>query len=62
MAESQISFEFFAGLSILVTIGSAWAHLAVKLDRIHRSTRHHGRCLKRLRIRMAKAERWLPPK
>ena len=57
-----MSFEFFAGVSILLTVGAAWAHLAVKLDRNDYQLRRHGRCLKRLRLRIAKAERWLPPK
>ena len=55
-------FEFFAAVSLLITAGGAWAHLAVKLDRIEHRGRVHGRCLKRMRMRLAAVERWLPPR
>jgi hypothetical protein len=56
----QVEFEFFAGVSLLLIVGAAWAHLAVMLDRLQRSSHHHGRCLKRVRLRLAAVERWLP--
>lgn len=60
MATAHVDFEFFAGVSVLLTVGAAWAHLAVKMDRLSRQSRHHGRCLKRVRLRLTRVESWLP--
>lgn len=55
-------FEIFTGVGLLLTVGSAWAHLAVKLDRIERRGLHSAVCLKRIRLRLSYVERWLPPR
>jgi hypothetical protein len=46
---------------VLLAIGAAWTHTMVKLDRIERRGKHNTRCLKRIRLRLAYVERWLPP-
>lgn len=32
-----VELELFAGLGLIVTVGGAWTHLAILLDRIHRT-------------------------
>jgi hypothetical protein len=57
---AKVDFEFFTGVSVLFLIGSAWAHLAVKLDRLTRSSHRHSAYLGRLERRLARVESWLP--
>jgi hypothetical protein len=53
--------EFGSVVAVLLAIGAAWTHMAIKLDRMERRGKHNSRCLKRIRIRLSYVERWLPP-